>query len=172
MQYLILHNIRSAENVGSMFRSADAFGVSKIFVTGYTPAPVDRFKRPVGKIAKTALGAEQTVPWERGEVGDIVVRLKEQQVRVIVLEQAPHATSLDTYVRNLGFGQGGWALIVGNEVSGVDQETLALADDVVEISMWGTKESLNVAVAGGIALYALTASNSPSRPPHQSRRLT
>lgn len=153
--FLILHNIRSAENAGSLFRTADAFGIEKIFLTGYTPAPVDRFKRPVSKIAKTALGAEQTVPWERAEIPELVQGLKKEGVRVIALEQDPHAIPISTYVRNLGFGQ--WALIVGNEVEGVDSETLALCDDIVEIPMQGQKESLNVAVAAGVALYALTS---------------
>jgi tRNA G18 (ribose-2'-O)-methylase SpoU len=158
MGYLILHNIRSEENVGSMFRSADAFGIKKIFITGYTPTPLDRFKRPVGKIAKTALGAEKTIPWEQGDIVTVSNKLKVEGVRIVALEQDARSVPLSTYVRNPGFAQEAWALVVGNEVEGVDQETLALCDDVVEIPMQGEKESLNVAVAAGIALYALTTS--------------
>lgn len=149
--YLILHNIRSAENVGSMFRSADAFGIQKIFLTGYTPTPLDRFKRPVSKIAKTALGAEKTIPWEKGEIGSVVVKLKTEGVRIIGLEQDARSQPLLSYMITVP-----WALVVGNEVEGVDKETLRLCDDIVEIPMHGTKESLNVAVAVGIALFSLT----------------
>jgi 23S rRNA (guanosine2251-2'-O)-methyltransferase len=135
-----------------MFRTADAFGVSKIFLTGYTPAPVDRFKRPVSKIAKTALGAEKTVAWEKCEIKDVVSNLQNQGVRIVALEQDMRAINITEYTVPKS-----WALIVGNEVEGVDKETLALCNDVVEIPMRGTKESLNVAVALGVALYALTA---------------
>jgi tRNA G18 (ribose-2'-O)-methylase SpoU len=150
--YLILHNIRSAENVGSMFRSADAFGVSKIYLTGYTPTPVDKFKRPVSKIAKTALGAEQSVQWEQvADVSQCINTVKQSGMCVIALEQDARATPLAAYAVTRP-----WALVVGNEVTGVDPETLALCDDIVEIPMAGRKESLNVAVAAGVALYALT----------------
>ncbi|MBU6310750.1 TrmH family RNA methyltransferase [Patescibacteria group bacterium] len=149
--YLILHNIRSAENVGSLFRTADAFGVTKIYLTGFTPSPLDRFKRPVSKIAKTALGAELVVPWEFGQVHVCIERLKAEGVRVVALEQDARAVELMAYSRN-----GDSALILGNEVDGIDASTLEKADDVVHIPMHGAKESLNVAVAGGIALYALT----------------
>lgn len=138
-----------------MFRTADAFGVKKIFLTGYTPSPLDRFKRPVSKIAKAALGAEKSVAWEAGDIGEVLAKLKKDSVRIIGLEQDSRATNLITYVRDLGLKQ--WGLVVGNEVSGVEKEVLALCDDIVEISMLGEKESLNVAVAAGIALYALTS---------------
>ncbi len=151
--YLVLHNVRSAENVGSMFRSADAFGVSKIYLTGYTPAPTDRFNRAVSKIAKTALGAELSVPWEKKEITELITELKETSVRVVALEQDTRAVQLTSYSTPADV-----ALIVGNEVTGIEPEVLALADDVVEIPMVGKKESLNVAVATGIALYNLYTS--------------
>ena len=151
-KYLILHNIRSEENVGSMFRTADAFGVEKIYLTGYTPAPLDRFKRPVAKIAKTALGAELTIAWQKSDdVSTVIALLKAKNVRVVALEQDTRSKPLISYMISVP-----WALVVGNEVGGIDQETLALCDDIVEIKMHGEKESLNVAVAAGIALYALT----------------
>ncbi len=135
-----------------MFRSADAFGITKIYLTGYTPAPVDRFKRPISKIAKTALGAEKTIPWEQvADVSQCITTVKQSGVRVVALEQDPRAAALFSYKVI-----GPWALLVGNEVEGVDPETLALCDDIVEIPMQGEKESLNVAVAAGIALYALS----------------
>lgn len=151
MLVLILHDIRSEENVGSMFRSADAFGVERVFLTGYTPAPLDRFKRPVHKIAKTALGAELSVPWEKCELAACVAHLRNEGARIIALEQDEHAIELGDYAPPQS-----WALVVGNEVLGLEPEVLALADDVVEIPMLGTKESLNVAVAAGITLYQLS----------------
>ena len=154
MSFLILHNIRSAENVGSLFRTADAFGVTRIFLTGYTPAPLDRFKRPVGRIAKTALGAEKTVPWEQAEVADVIARLQSDGVCVVALEQDVRSQSVASYIP-----VSPWALVLGNEVLGIDPHTLALTDVVLEIPMAGQKESLNVAVAAGVALYALTANN-------------
>lgn len=151
MVCLILHNIRSEENVGSLFRTADAFGVKKVYLTGYTPAPIDRFKRPVSKIAKTALGAERAMPWEQGSVVDVLHTLKKEGVRILALEQDARSVALYAYQRPSRV-----AVVLGNEVEGIDAVTLALCDDVVHIPMQGTKESLNVAVAGGIALYALT----------------
>lgn len=153
MHYLILHNIRSAENVGSMFRTADAFGVKKIFLTGYTPAPIDRFKRPVSKITKTALGAEKTVSWEKCDIAEIVSKLKKDGTRIVALEQSARSVPLFSY-KVLS----SCALMVGNEVDGIEKEVLALCDDIVEIPMQGEKESLNVAVAAGVALYALSKS--------------
>ena len=155
--FLILQNIRSAENVGAMFRTADAFGVEKIYLTGYTPAPLDRFKRPVYKIAKAALGAEKTVLWERvTDISHCVNTVKQVGMRVVALEQDRRAVPLGAYVPPAS-----WALVVGNEVTGIEADVLALVDDIVDIPMIGQKESLNVAVAAGIALYVL--SNSPHR---------
>ena len=149
---MILHNLRSEENVGSLFRTADAFGVEKIYLTGYTPAPIDRFKRPVSKIAKTALGAERIVPWEQGSVAAVISALKSERVRILALEQDVRSVALHAYQRPARV-----AVVLGNEVEGIDAATLALCDDVVHIPMRGTKESLNVAVAGGVALYTLTS---------------
>lgn len=151
MHILILHNIRSAENVGSMFRTADAFGVGKIYISGYSPGPVDRFGRAEQKVAKTALGAESTVPWERVDVYECIKKLKAEGVCVVALEQDARSVDLSRYKAPAKL-----ALIVGTEVTGIDAEILALADDVVEIPMQGSKESLNVAVAAGIALFSLT----------------
>lgn len=148
---LVAHNIRSAHNVGSFFRTADAAGVAKIYLTGYTPAPVDRFKRPRKDVAKTALGAEKTVPWESVvDITELIENLKRAGVRVVALEQdlrAQHYRRYQTHEKA--------ALIVGNEVEGVPEGVRALCDDIIEIPMNGSKESLNVAVAAGVALFAL-----------------
>ncbi|HYC83440.1 MAG TPA: TrmH family RNA methyltransferase [Candidatus Paceibacterota bacterium] len=149
--YLILHNIRSAHNVGSIFRTADAAGVAKVFISGYTPQPIDRFGRPVGEIAKTALGAEQTVPWEYQEsVSKIITSLRKQSVEIIALEQDAKSVDYKKYKP-----AGSFALLLGNEVEGVEKKLLKRSDAIVEIPMAGEKESLNVSVAAGIALFRL-----------------
>lgn len=135
-----------------MFRTADAFGIKKIFLTGYTPTPLDRFKRPVSKIAKAALGAEKTVPWEQYKnLCDCTSTVELLGVRIIALEQDARAVDLSAYT-----APSKWALVAGNEVGGIEKEVLALCDDIVEIPMHGMKESLNVAVALGVALYSLS----------------
>ncbi|MBY0539593.1 RNA methyltransferase [Patescibacteria group bacterium] len=146
---LILHDIRSSENVGSMFRTADAAGVKKIYLTGYTPAPLDRFKRKNSKLAKAALGAEESVPWERaGDAGILIEKLKGEGVSVFAVEQDPRAVSYEevhipTQV----------ALVMGNEVEGVSKNILDACNAILEIPMYGKKESLNVSVAAGIVLF-------------------
>lgn len=148
---LIIHNIRSAENVGSIFRTSDAAGVSKIYLTGYTPAPTDRFGRAVSKIAKTALGAEQSVPWEQyTDVFGLIKKLKADGTKVVALEQAEDSVPYDQYKV-----EGPTALLVGNEVDGVEEGVLGACDAIIEIPMKGQKESLNVSVAAGIALFYL-----------------
>ena len=146
--FLILHDIRSTHNVGSLFRTADGFGVKKIFLTGYTPAPIDRFKRKDTRISKVSLGAEDTVLWEQGDINEITKNLKNQDTEIVALEQTENSVPLNTYTPNKDT-----ALIVGNEVDGVSKEVLELCDAVVEIPMHGSKESFNVSNAGAIALY-------------------
>lgn len=148
---LILENIRSTHNVGAMFRTADAIGITKIFLCGYTPAPIDRFGRVRPDIAKSALGAEYKIPWESVESAtDVITQLKAQQVTTIALEQ--RANSVD-YKTILPIGD--TAVVVGNEVDGVSQEVLELVNVVAEIPMVGSKESLNVSVATGVLLFRL-----------------
>lgn len=148
---LILENIRSVENTASIFRTADGFGVSKIYLIGTTPAPIDRFKRIRPDFAKVSLGAEKSVSWEyRKEIGSVISRLKKDGVLVIALEQAPNSKDLKSLPKPEKF-----AVIVGNEISGVSQEALDTADVVAEIPMLGVKESLNVSVAAGVALFVL-----------------
>jgi tRNA G18 (ribose-2'-O)-methylase SpoU len=148
---LILDNIRSVENTGSIFRTADGLGVSKIYLVGTTPAPIDRFGRKRADFAKVSLGAEETVEWEYAEdVGEAIRELKSQGFRIIALEQGEGSVDIRAAQASDIF-----ALILGNEVDGVSKAALALADECVEIEMKGKKESLNVSVAAGIALYAL-----------------
>lgn len=150
MEALILHNIRSAHNVGSLFRTADAVGVKHIYLSGITPAPKDRFGRDDQKISKVALGAEKTVSWERKEVAEVIKLLKEKKIPLIALEQTPEAHSVFSYTAPERF-----ALVVGEERGGVSEEILKEVNDTVYIPMYGTKDSLNVSVATGVALYAL-----------------
>jgi tRNA G18 (ribose-2'-O)-methylase SpoU len=146
---VILHNIRSAHNVGSVFRTADAAGVSRVYLTGYTPAPLDRFGRVQPDIAKTALGAEQTIPWESHEnTVRLIGHLKKEGVQAVAVEQHPKATDYKTFTPAHKT-----AFIFGNEVEGLSDEVCKATDSIIEIPMRGTKESLNVAVAAGIILF-------------------
>ncbi len=148
---LVLVDIRSAHNVGALFRTADAAGVEKIYLVGYTPAPRDRFGRPVKEIAKTALGAERIVAWERvKEAGEIISKLKKTNIKIIALEQSEQSVDYKTIKLT-----GSTAIILGNEVVGLPPEILDQCDTIAEIPMRGQKESLNVAVAAGILLFCL-----------------
>lgn len=150
---LILHNIRSAENVGSILRTADAVGVERVYLCGITPAPIDRFGRPNTKVLKASLGAENSVAWEeRSDVYELVHELKKEGRQILALEQSPR--SIDYKEVKMKKNP---VLIVGNEVEGIEEKLLMLCDSVCEIPMRGTKESLNVSVAAGIVLYALTS---------------
>lgn len=143
--YLVAVNIRSLWNVGALFRNSDAFGVVKLYLTGYTGTP------PRDEISKTALGAERTVPWEHHrQTLRLLKRLKAQGVRIVALEQTRRGVPLPMFRPRFPL-----ALVVGNEVAGVSPAICRVADDVVAIPMHGAKESLNVAVAAGVALYAL-----------------
>lgn len=145
---VITDNVRSMHNIGSIFRTADAFLVEEIVLGGISGIP------PHPEITKTALGAEETVAWRHVDdtLGE-VVRLKEQGWKVCVLEQVHGSIPLPEFRARPGERL---ALVVGNEVSGVDQRIVDLADYLLEIPQYGTKHSLNVSVSTGIALYALT----------------
>lgn len=150
--FVIAHNIRSLHNVGSIFRTADSFGVSKLFLTGYTGVPVGK---NVDKIGKVALGAETFVPWEQNKsLVRLVKKLRSEfpGIRIAALENnIPHKTVLlQTYKPKFPM-----ALILGEETKGNTKKILNLVDDILEIPMSGQKESLNVSVAAGVALYAL-----------------
>lgn len=148
---LILHNIRSVENVGAMFRTADASGIDKIYLTGYTPTPLDRFGRKRKDLAKSALGAEEFVPWEQKKsIASLLLKLKREKFLIIAIEQ--DEKSLDYKKIKL---QNKNVFIVGAEVTGIPKNILKKCDVIAEIPMKGKKESLNVSVALGIALFRI-----------------
>lgn len=152
---ILLPNIRSAHNVGSLFRTADAAGVSRVFLAGYTPRPIDRFGRRDNAIAKTALGAEQTLPWSYARSpGALVRRLKSEGWEIVGVEQ--DARSI--HYRSLPAARHPRVFVFGNEVRGLSPQLRALCDYLVEIPMRGTKESLNVSVAAGVMLFAASDS--------------
>ncbi len=148
---LILPDIRSAENVGAMFRTADAVGVSKIYINGYTPCPIDRFGRERKDIAKAALGAETFISWEyvKSAITNIN-KLKKEGYTIVGLEQDKNSVNYKKFKAPKKC-----ALVVGNEVLGLDKKIKKLCDTLIEIPMKGKKESLNVSVATGVALYSL-----------------
>ncbi|HLD20622.1 MAG TPA: TrmH family RNA methyltransferase [Patescibacteria group bacterium] len=156
---VIAHNIRSLHNVGSIFRSCDVFGVEKVYLSGITGVP------PRKEIAKVALGSEHRVAWEHvDEILELIGRLKKEGYQIVALENGVGAQPIDAFVptplrpTQPGFeGQAGpLVLILGNEVDGIDPAILDQCDARVEIAMPGRKQSLNVSVATGIALFALT----------------
>jgi len=141
--YVICDNIRSLENIGSIFRTSDALGVSKIFLCGISGKP------PHHKISKTALGAEKTIPFEYyRQTGRLIDKLKRDKISIIALEQAKDAISCLKFKTKFPL-----ALIVGNEVKGISKAILRKCDKVIELPMAGKKESLNVSVAFGVAGY-------------------
>jgi 23S rRNA (guanosine2251-2'-O)-methyltransferase len=141
---LLLHNIRSLYNVGSIFRTSDAGLVEKLYLCGYTPHP------PRKEIEKTALGAVDTVPWEYiADTKQAVMRLRSKGIRVFALEMTSESCS----VYSLEKSDFPMCLVLGNEISGVDDDVLELCDGALDIPMYGVKHSLNVSVAAGIALF-------------------
>ena len=148
---LVLGNIRSVHNVGAIFRTAEAIGVSKIYLCGYTPGPLDRFGRPRTDFKKAALGAESMVSWESvGDLSSLISKLKTENYYIVALEQDKKAADYKKILPKEHT-----ALIVGNEVNGISPSSLKLCDKVVQIPMRGRKESLNVSVALGIALFRI-----------------
>lgn len=142
---LFAHNIRSMWNVGSFFRTCDAFAVEKIYLTGYTAFP------PRKEISKTAIGAEEHVAWEHhADPVPVLKALKEEGWSLVALELTPQSKRLPSFAPAKKT-----CLIVGHELTGVPEDILSLCDDVVAIGMLGHKESLNVAVAAGVALHHL-----------------
>ena len=158
---IIAHNIRSTHNVGAIFRTAEGFGIEKVILSGYTPypkIPLDSrlphiAEKLTSQVHKTALGAEEMVPFEYVEYPKLA-ELKKSGYRVVGLEQTPRATMLPDYQPSEKI-----ALLLGEEVEGIPDDLLEECDDIIEIPMRGKKESYNVSVATGIALYALTCSS-------------
>ena len=156
---VILYNIRSTYNVGAILRTCDCLGVEEVIFTGYTPffdkgLPYEQAKLRK-QIHKTALGAEDTLKWRRAEIDPIIAELKEQGYQVCALEQGEHSLNL----ADSPSIDGKIALILGEEVHGIPEELLAKCDHLLEIPMLGQKESFNVSVATGIALWELTKSS-------------
>jgi tRNA G18 (ribose-2'-O)-methylase SpoU len=153
--YIIAHNIRSAHNVGAIFRTCDGAGVAKIYLSGYSQQPAPENKKNKTKsekmLEKTALGAELSVGWECAEnLLELIAKLKKDGVLIVALEKT--ATSVDIRKFQPSFPM---ALILGHEVDGVKDDILETCDVVIDIPMRGQKESLNVSVATGIAIYEL-----------------
>jgi len=146
---IVLDNIRSLNNIGSVFRTADAFLIEKIYLCGITATP------PHKDIHKTALGATQSVDWEYVEnTAQVIDALKEKGVITISIEQAENATMLDQFEVE---PTNRYAVVFGNEVKGVQQEIVSKTDHVVEIPQFGTKHSLNISVSAGVVIWDLFA---------------
>jgi len=143
--YVICDNIRSLENIGSIFRTSDALGINKIFLCGISGTP------PHPKISKTALGAENWIEWEHHrKCWRLVEKLKKEKVLIVALEQTKNSFPCDKFKAKFPL-----ALVIGNEIKGVSKSILKRADKIVYLPMFGKKESLNVSVSFGIAAYEI-----------------
>lgn len=154
---LIAHDIRSTHNVGSLLRTAECFGVEKVFLTGYSPYPSKEqdarlphiHQKLSAQIHKTALGAEKLIAWEHHEmVGDVITRLQSEGYTIVALEQTTHSRDISRWTPSEKI-----AIVLGREVEGIAPDIVSLCDDVVEIPLFGEKESLNVVQAAAIAIY-------------------
>lgn len=142
---IILPDIRSAHNTGSFFRTGDAAGITKIYISGYTAPP------PHPHVLKVSLGSEESVPWEHIEDTHAVIKkCREEGYQIVAVEQTPDSVDY----RKADYGDK-VALVFGNEVRGVEEEFLKECDIAIQLPMAGIKESLNVSVCGGIVIYAL-----------------
>lgn len=150
---ILLQNIRSAYNVGSIFRTSDAVGIEKIYLCGITPDPIDKFGRPQKEIQKVSLGACDFVPWKHiKSISLFINKLKKENYKIIALEQSSKSTPYNRIKLPL---KSKTALILGTEVTGLPKNILEKSDIIAEIPMHGKKESLNVSVAFGIIAYSL-----------------
>jgi len=142
---VILDNIRSIHNVGSIFRTSDSFLIEKIIISGYTATPEN------SRMEKTALGSSDSVDWEYSDdIIETIKKLKKKDVKIISIEQADESLKIEKFNPEKGIK---YAFIFGNEVDGVSDEIINVSDEVVEIPQVGTKHSLNVSVAAGIVLW-------------------
>ncbi|MEK7643112.1 MAG: TrmH family RNA methyltransferase [Patescibacteria group bacterium] len=147
----IIHNVRSLHNVGSILRTSDAVGISRVYMTGYTPSPLDEMGRVRKEVAKTALGAERTVVWKKEKsLSRLTNALQKEGYSIVGLEYTDGAENIQKVKITKPI-----ALIVGNEVRGISRALLKRCDRIVFIPMRGSKESLNVSVAFGVAAYEL-----------------
>lgn len=148
---IILDNIRSKFNVGSIFRTADSFNIEKIYLCGITPCPPDR------EIEKAALGASESVSWQyESNTMNLIKTLKSQNYYLIGVEQTFNSTSAFDLPQNIPSPT---ALILGHEINGIDEKVLEMIDMAIEIPQWGTKHSLNVSVAAAIVMWELVKRN-------------
>ena len=144
---LVLDNVRSLNNIGSVFRTADAFRLEGIYLCGITATPPHR------EIHKTALGATESVYWEyREETTDAITELKEKGYQIYSVEQTDGSVLLDQVQLS---GKQKYALVLGHEIRGVDQQVVDMSDQCIEIPQYGTKHSLNISVAAGIVIWEL-----------------
>jgi tRNA G18 (ribose-2'-O)-methylase SpoU len=152
---IILHNIRSIHNVGSIFRTADAAGCKKIYLCGITPSPIDVFGRPRQQLTKVSLGAEKYVAWERVKsTSRLIDKLKKEKYKILAIEQ--DKKSIPYYKTNLLTSDvNRLVLVLGAEIKGLPPSILKKCDKILEIPMLGKKESLNVGVAFGIVAFRL-----------------
>lgn len=142
---VVLDNIRSSHNVGSVLRTADSFKVDKVWLCGITAVP------PSAEIHKSALGAEDSVEWEhRDDTAQVIKALQSEGYTVVSVEQTLHSVKMDKFVPGKG---GRYALVFGNEVDGVRQDVVDASDMSLEVPQWGTKHSLNVSVCVGVVLW-------------------
>jgi len=153
--YIIAHNIRSAHNVGAIFRSSDGAGVKKIYLTGYSQRPASESEKEKSKpekmLEKTALGSEYSVAWEEADdIFELIKKMKKKGMKIVALEKTSRSVDVRKFKPSFPM-----VLILGHEVDGVVQEILNVCDGEVDIPMRGKKESLNVSVAAGIAVYEI-----------------
>ena len=142
---IILDNIRSAHNVGSIFRTCDAFLISEIILCGITATP------PNNEIRKTALGSTESVDWRYFDnIEEVVLNLKKEGFQIISIEQADKSLKLEKFRPKKNEK---YAFIFGNEIKGIDQKIIDISDDIIEIPQFGTKHSLNVSVSAGIVIW-------------------
>ncbi|WP_338731785.1 RNA methyltransferase [Mangrovimonas cancribranchiae] len=146
---IVLDNIRSLNNIGSVFRTSDAFLIEKIYLCGITATP------PHKDIHKTALGSTETVAWEYAESTlDLVKKLQNDGAKILAIEQAENATMLNNFIPEPNTT---YALVFGNEVKGVQQDVVSASDMVIEIPQFGTKHSLNISVSCGVVVWDVFA---------------
>ncbi len=150
---VILYNIRSAYNVGSIFRTADAANIKKVYLTGITPAPLDQFGLWNSKIAKVALGAEKTMAWESfRSTKKVIQKLKKEGYEIVAIEQSKRSKPFYKFHPKKDYKL---ALVLGAEVNGLPKKILQQCEGILEIPMNGSKESLNVSVAFGIIIFSI-----------------
>lgn len=151
MKSVLLHDIRSTHNVGSIFRTSDALGIDKVYLSGFTPTPKDKYNRWRKDVSKVALGAEKTLDWEYvAKPENILKKLKKEKFQIVGIEQDEKSEDYKKVKIKSKV-----LFIVGNEVTGIDKGLLKLCDIVTDIPMRGKKESLNVSVAFGVALFRM-----------------